>query len=354
MTPAVAPAAAITAVTASPATLEGVIALALAVMTLVAVGLALAIAGRRALRRRGAQRRRRAAAPLRGVLMELAAGEPGEVSAAVDRLAGADARTWAAVEPAVVGLLGKVRGDSRDGVVTVLAARGVLARAGRDLHRRGALRRVRAADLLGRARDVTAVHALIGLLTDPDDEVRAVAARALGRIGSPRAVGPLLAGLGRHHRALPVTVVAQALLHVGAPGAPAVAVSLMSAAALERTTAAEVLGRLGAVSAFDRLVDTARHDDVPEVAAAAVTALGRLGTPGALDVLVAASAADRPTVLRAAAARALGALGVPSSAGLLADLADDPDPVVAQDGAAALAAVLPRDVRERVVAGASS
>ncbi len=336
-------------------TLRGAVTVALAVMTLVAVVLSLLIAGRRALRRRGVARRRCAAAPMRPVLMELAAGEPGEVSAAVDRLARADARTWAAVEPAVIGLLGKVRGESRDGVVTVLTARGVLARAAHDLHRRGSLRRVRAAEMLGRARDTAAIHPLIGLVTDRDREVRVVAARALGRIGAPRAVGPLLAALGRQDRTVPVTVVAQALLHVGTAGAPAVAVSLMSPCALERTTAADVLGRLAAASAYDRLVDVARHDDVPEVRAAALTALGRLGLPGAADVLVTATRATHPATVRTAAVRALAVLGVRGEEEVLRALADDGDAVVSGEAVSALAILGASLVaREPVALGASA
>lgn len=283
---------------------------ALGALTLLTAGLAVAIAARRGLRRAAATRHRRASAPLRPLVVELAAGDAGEVSAAVDRFARLDPRTWSVVEPAVVALLSKVRGESRDGVVTVLAARGVLARAGRDLHRSGALRRARAAELLGRARERGAVHQLLVLLDDRDPEVRPVAARALGRIGAPRAAGPLLSALGREHHALPVTVVAQALLRIGLPGAPAVAVSLMASSGLVRTTAADVLGRLGAAAAHDRLVDALAHDGSDEVRAAAATALGRLGLPGSAGPLLAVAGEGAVPRVRLAARQALAALGL--------------------------------------------
>ena len=52
-----------------------------------------------------------------------------------------------------------------------------------------------AADALGEIGDPKAVEPLIAALKDPDDDVREAAAEALGRIGDPRAVDPLNAAL---------------------------------------------------------------------------------------------------------------------------------------------------------------
>jgi len=52
-----------------------------------------------------------------------------------------------------------------------------------------------AADALGEIGDPRAVEPLIAALGDPDGDVREAAAEALGTIGDPRAVGPLTAAL---------------------------------------------------------------------------------------------------------------------------------------------------------------
>jgi HEAT repeat protein len=73
-----------------------------------------------------------------------------------------------------------------------------------------------ATELLGRFQAVSATEELTDLLQhDASIEVRARAARSLGRIGSPRAVEPLLACLAGG----PAAVRAQAVLALGRLGA---------------------------------------------------------------------------------------------------------------------------------------
>jgi HEAT repeat protein len=317
-------------------TTTAVLAAALLALTALVVALAASIAARRTLRRRRLARQRRRADPVRPLLLALAAGELDEQLEAQAALAALDPAAWRAVEPSVVALLGKVRGESLLAVVELLDERGLLARAGRDLLARSAVRRARAAELLGAAGQRAAVPALVALLDDRDAEVRLVAARALGRISLPGAAGPLLASLGGASPLVPVPVVAHALLRIGSAGAGAVRRGLDAPAPLVRTTAAEVLGRLGAVAAVEGLCALLARDPVPGVRASAATALGRLGAPAALAALVGATAAPEPAAVRLAAARALGEVGAPRALDHLATLVADADDRVAAAATTAL------------------
>jgi HEAT repeats len=319
-------------------TAAGVLSGALLGLSALVVLLVGSIAAARVLRARRIARSRRLSEPVRPLLMELIAGEPTEQQAAAKRLSLLDAATWRAVEPSVVALLGKVRGEGGRGVVSLLERQGVLAAAERDLVRRGAVRRAAAAELLGAAGQDTAVDRLVTLLHDRTAEVRLVAARALGRIGAPRAAGPLVTALGEGR--VPVQVAAQALLRIGAPAGPALTAALDSPSPLVRVTAVEILGRVGAVGAFAQLGERLQHDDVP-VRARAATAVGRLGLPRALEVLVRATAADQAPTVRVAAVRALGELGAPGAVEHLTPLLGDADPSVAGEAGPALAALGP-------------
>lgn len=303
--------------------------LGLAAVVLALVGL---ISARRAARRWRAERVRRATQPLRPLLLALVAGEPDEQADAASRLAALAPPVWRSVEPAVVALLSKVRGDSRAEVVGLLEDRGVLGRARADLRRRGAVQRARAAELLGAAGDERAVPVLVELLTaDRAGEVRVVAARALGRIGAAEAASPLLSALreqqGRGR--VPPQVVAHALLRIGPAASDDVTAAVADDSSAVRATACEILGRIGAVGSVAALRRCLRDDGSAEVRARAARALGRLGMPSALEDLVAASAPPVPAAVRACAVEALGELGDPRAVPVLRDLLADDDGRVA-------------------------
>jgi HEAT repeat protein len=76
-----------------------------------------------------------------------------------------------------------------------------------------------------------------------------------------------------------------------------------------RALAAELLGRLGAIEATDRLIEAVSSDPAPEVRAAGARALGRAGVPRAAAPLERALAGDDAASVRCAAAWALGELG---------------------------------------------
>ena len=101
-------------------------------------------------------------------------------------------------------------------------------------------------ELLGRFQALAAADELIGLLHhDPSVEVRARAARALGRMSSPRAVEPLIACVD----AGPVAVRVQAIWALGEMGAqealPVLRATLLGGAHHLAEQAADALGHMG-------------------------------------------------------------------------------------------------------------
>jgi len=320
----------------------------LVLVSALVLALAVAIAVVRAVRVRRAARARAVAEPLRPLLLEVAVGEGPEADDAAAALAALDAAGWRSVEPAVLAVLGKVRGDGQRLLVELLAARGVVAGARRDLTARSAVRRATAAELLGAAGYAPAVAELGALLRDGDPEVRLVAARALGRAGAPGAVGSdveeaprdaataLLSSLAGDRPAAPPDVVARSLLLVGAPAAPALLAALAAPEPLVRLTAAEVLGRLGATAAAAALEDLVLRDPVDAVRVRCAAALGRLGVPSAASALRAATTPATAPAVRRAAVRSLGEVGDPSSLRCLWGLLDDAEGGVADAAATAL------------------
>lgn len=202
------------------------------------------------------------------------------------------------------------------------------------LRRHGSSRRLAAANYLSWAGNHEAVPALCRLLDDRDRTVRSVAARSLGRIGSPDAVGPLLDALTR--RGMPQQVVADALVRLGRRVRSDLIVALGQESPRARAVAAEVLGLLRATDAIPRLVLILRRDPVMEVKIRAARALGRIGTLSALGPLLDAARPDLPAALRAVAAQALGHLGDPAATLRLTLLLSDDDYWVAHNAAEAL------------------
>ncbi|MFC5138149.1 HEAT repeat domain-containing protein [Actinomycetospora rhizophila] len=293
--------------------------------------------------RRAAARRAARVAPVRPLLVQVAAAEPDDpaTQAVLDQLAALPARTWAAVEPLVVSLVGKLRGEARGALVSVLERRGARERARRGTHRARPGERARSAHLLGVLGGADALPRLVALLADRDPEVRAVAARALGHLADPSAAAPLVRALAAPDARLPHQ---EALSAVARTGIASHGALLRAADDLDprvRARAVEALGLVGAVGAAPRLVTALVEDPVAEVRLRAARALGRLGSPVALEPLLAATAGSEPAPLRATAAQALGALGARTAVPVLARLVADPDHWVAHTAAAALLAAGP-------------
>ncbi|HZP30959.1 MAG TPA: HEAT repeat domain-containing protein [Acidimicrobiia bacterium] len=286
-------------------------------------------------------RAERAVTRMRPRLVQLVAGNEGEV---LLHGRGADGR---AVDRLATELLGKVRGEAHADLVAMLEDRGVLARARRRLRRGHGAGRARAAELLGAAHDRRSVPELLGLLRGRRRrEIRSVAARALGRIGDPVAVPALLDALG--HGVTPRTV-AQAVLQIGLPAEERLRRELLSGGAPARALAARVLGLAGAVTAGQALARAIATDPDAEVRVSAAASAGRLGAPCAVDALLDALAPQRTRAERAAAAEALGRMSVTGAAEPLTRLVGEPDVAVAHAAACALARLGP-DGRARLEA----
>jgi HEAT repeat protein len=302
------------------------------VLFLLAGGMGTMIAlvrGARHLRER--LRARRAARPRR-VLLALAADGG---TAERDELVALPAREWRAVEPTVLELLPKVRGEARTALAEVFIRRGLVSRARRDLRRRGPVRRARAAGVLGSLSHRSAVPELCRLLMDPHPEVRVAAVHSLGRIADPAAAGPLLASLAAPLPA-PSLLVAHSLIQLGPPAVPALVAALDDPTPLVRMTALDAIRQLGASVAEPEVAAALRSDPSLEVRLRAAGTLGRIGTRAALPDLLAACEPERPAPLRAEAARALGELGAVAAVAPLRALLSSPDYRTGHEAAGAL------------------
>jgi HEAT repeat protein len=284
---------------------------------------------------RSARRTRLAAAPRRALL---ALAADGYQSGEMDGLVALPPRYWRAVAPVAIAMLSKVRGDGLAALAAVFERRGEIARELRALRARGAVRRARAAEVLGGVRCAAAVPGLIALLHDRRAEVRLVAVRALGRIGDPAAAQPLLDCLARAE-ATPANLVTQALVELGAGAGPALVAALDHAEARVRLAALSAMRLAGTVSAEARVAAALADDPSIEVRVAAAALLGRLGTGSAAAPLLAATDPAQPATVRAEACRALGELGATAAVAPLLDLLDDPAYPVAHGAASALAAL---------------
>jgi hypothetical protein len=235
-------------------------------------------------------------------------------------------------------LLPTLRGADRDRIVELLEQHGVIDTALLDLHARSAIRRARAADLLGTASVPRSVPDLVALLEDRDADVRRTAARALGMIGDAVAVGPLLATIDSR-RSVPLNTVTMALLRVDHEALEPLMEGLRVGSAGVRAICAELLGVRGSIAAVPQLCAALGHREALEVRIRAARALGRIGAPGSVDGLADAMRTDQPAALRAVATRALGQIGGHRTVSLLRDALDAPEHMVASNAARALATV---------------
>lgn len=135
-----------------------------------------------------------------------------------------------------------------------------------------------AANVLGEVRAQRAYPAVVRLLDDPEDEVRAKAATALGRIGDRRAVGYLM----DHLLSDPAPFVrARISAALGQLGGPEVIERLVRALGDQawwvRMRTVEALEHVGGVAEGPLLI--ALDDSDPEIRMRAAVALERLGVP---------------------------------------------------------------------------
>ena len=165
--------------------------------------------------------------------------------------------------------------------------------------------RARAAETLGKIKDVRAAEPLLAILNDSERVVQVVARDALVQIGVP-AVKPLINAL-KHRDSLVRAHAAAALGEIKDHRAvEPVLAALKDQDAGVRRSAAAALESLQDRRAVTSLLAALKDEDA-EVRKAAAEALGGLGDPGAVEALLAALG-DVDNTVRTGAARALGRL----------------------------------------------
>lgn len=308
-----------------------VLQIALAVIGLSCAACVVVIAVAKVHRGRAGVRSSALLLPYRQALIAMASGEDEDGQARASLYA-VPAPTWDRLRPSVVAFLTKVRGAPADDLGELLRSRGEIESARRMLTSRSAVRRARAAYLLGLVRDPDSAALLIPLLGDPHADVRLVAARSLGAIGEPSAASHVLDALRTHHGqiGLPAWVAAESLLAMGVQIAPALQIGLASEDPAVRNVCAVVAGQAafsGVAPALRILLDT---DSERDVRASAAVALGRIGAADDVAVLARHTQDSETTVLRRTCATALGDLGQREGLDTLAGLLGDGDRRLAQ------------------------
>lgn len=236
-------------------------------------------------------------------------------------------------EKALVELLwqmvSKVRGSSRDDIVAWLEAEGALKRERKRLLSLRAVPRAKGAHRLGSVGDPEDAAHILPLLASRDRELRAVAVRALGRIGAPGTVGPVLhASAGR--RRVSYGLVLIALLHMGPEVIDELQKELDHYEPSVRRIAAQVLGMHGAVVAIPKLIELSEGDSDWSVRIMSAVALGRIGMPNCLPPLVRIARVGPSSRERARATEAIGMVGSKEAVDVLLQLVGDPDELVSR------------------------
>ena len=228
-----------------------------------------------------------------------------------------DTRTQLALADVLERYSRLVRGAARDNIAAYFAESSAYRHATRDLSARQAWRRTAAAFALGDMAVARAAPDLLRALHDRDREVRAAAARSLGRLRAVDAVEELTEALAT--ASVPHLVAARALLEIGEPALAPLLGLLARPDAVLRATAATLVGLLGSAQDAPVLIEQL-SDPSAEVREQAAIALGRIGSESATAALIAALN-DRIGFVRAAAADALGAVGDQEALPVLLDSA---------------------------------
>jgi HEAT repeat protein len=253
---------------------------------------------------------RRRRAEVRRLILTALLGEPEERTSALAVLRRREGRAWQQVEQQAFAMLPKIKGGSHTALVGLLLSRGAAGRAYDNAAARSLVRRSRGAYQLGALGDRDAVRTLLNLLKDEHFLVRRTAVRALGQIGDPIAVTPLLDAVTADPGL--VRDVVAALQRIGPEASPHLRGDL------EHLVSARHRGRRGALVA---------------------TALGLHGDIASATTLVLALVAGAQPALRGAAAEALGEIGVPVAVPALVGALADVDPGVRRQAATALGQV---------------
>ena len=165
------------------------------------------------------------------------------------------------------------------------------------------------------------VEPLIRALKEEDSHTRYNAVIALGRIGDVRAVEPLIGALVDPDDRVAYEAV-DALLEMKFGGLADALIKFLEMGRDISVRGIRFLGEVGDVRAVGHLIEILRDFWFEDYLCAAAEALGRLGDVRAFEALVEASGSHHESV-RAAAAEALGRLGDVRAVGPLTRALDD-------------------------------
>lgn len=265
--------------------------------------------------------------------------EPGEATTILDHLVAADRRLLEAKSRALLPLL---RGEDHETLARLLESRGAIQEARHQCRSHHAPSRAAAAQLLGDVGNSFAVLDLAPLLDDPRWVVRLAAARALGRLGEPSGVVPLLQAVNGPHP-LPVDVAADAIQSIRGWPLSLLVPCLSNSSERTRAVAVELVGRSQATESVPALIQLLERDPAPAVRVRAARALGLIGMPQAVKPLI-ASLLSASEPLQAEAVAALGRLGDATAVPALRPILLGSSRPLSQAAAAALAAIDPEGV----------
>lgn len=261
--------------------------------------LIIAVVGRHLMVGRGARKVETLAARLRLPAIELVEGD-GPIDP--PELDDAETKVFADL---LVKYGRQLTGSSRGRIVAYWESSGLLDEQVRQLQSYFSWKRASAAFTLGDVGPLRVAPLLVGLLGDPERDVRAAAARSLGRLGAAEAIDPIITASVR--RRLPRDVADMALLDIGPPAVERLVGLTRHEDPDIRASAVRVIGLIGAAPDIGPVLDLL-VDPAASVRCASASALGRLGAGEARDALVVALD-DRVPDVRTAAARALGHIG---------------------------------------------
>ena len=207
----------------------------------------------------------------------------------------------------MVEYLSVLDGEERTRLVSLTGEAGLLARCRRMLRARNRWRKARAAENLGHFGGPEDTGPLSGLLSHPDETVRAVAARALARLGTPEAADRLAKTLDDPSELTRLRM-AENLERIGPIAVGPLVRTLDDGEPWARVLAARVLGNLRASEARPALSRAMLKGGATDLRAQATLALGRVGNPDDLPALLEACG-DEAWPVRAQGANALEIVG---------------------------------------------
>lgn len=227
-----------------------------------------------------------------------------------------------------------VRGELSVATEEVLVATGIHEQWIRDLSRRRAPGRVRAALKLGYVHDSRGVDALVSASTAGNTQVQMAVIVSLGRLKDPRGL-PGLIRLGHQGSAAIPALTFAAALAACARGCPSRLVSLLRAPeSRTRIIGAWALSETADLTVLRDLLTSSR-DREPEVRAKIARALARVEGQESLNTLI-EMARDPVWFVRVRALDALGQRGSPSADRVVMAGLEDPRPEVRYRAAFAL------------------